>query len=1217
MVKLSRLTHFNRRLSLLLWLILLSFSVTIAKTGIEQLMVDYLKTPLGVDKEKPRFSWQMTTSDDQRGYRQTAYQIQVVDEGKNQVWDSGKVDSDISLGIAYDGKALQPTTRYTWTVTVWDQDGQRVSNSSWFETGLMNPDLSAWDGASWIGGSDDDWVDYSHYLSVFKVQYGIQLDKASQSTKAAFVFGANDHRLMNKDLNLLGMENQKDQSYIAFELDISGLEEEEQAKLNVYRVGYTPDDQPDQPFKQYPIPASLINEQNKYQRHQFYIESNFGIFEVYLNGREEANKISKSDDPNPSRFGPQGFNLNPYGEGNNFISYPMVADIGFWLPQDQKAQFADLQLRHFRQPSNPVFSENLEQAKNYGGIFKPFLKNNLSISGNAYEVTGAAGGTLITADPTRNGAPMLRTEFAADNQTIQKARLYVTARGIYEMYLNGQRIGEDYFTPGLTQYNKTHLYQTYDVTKLINQGSTNALGAWLSEGWWSGNITYSGEHWNYFGDRQSLLTKLVITYADGSEKVITSNPDDWKLFTDGPIRYGSFFQGEVYDATKEAAVAGWTEPGFNDKTWKPVVEVPLAGTAYINDADNPARRMPPVNYENFELTGKMDDRVQIVKTLTAKSVEEVRPGVFVYDMGQNMVGFPTISIEQGDKGQTITLRYAEVRYPDLPEYKGNIGMVMLENIRAALAQDLYILKGGEEVIQPRFTFHGFRFIEITGIDEALPLDAVKGQVLSSVHDLASSFATSNDLVNRLWENITWSLRGNFLSIPTDTPARNERMGWSGDINVFSRASTYLANALPFLKRHLLGMRDIQREDGRFTDVAPVGGGFGGTLWGSAGIIVAWEAYQQYGDITLLEDHYGAMKRYVEFLDTKIEEDTGILMEGPLGDWLSPENGKNDNTLLWTAYHIYDLEIMSKVANLLGQKEDAAFFQKRYNERKQFFNQTYVDPDTHKTIKSSAITGFGQPQEERISEKGKVIDTQASYAIPLAFDIFNEQYKASAVKHLANAITRKNTDDGGVVRPEYSLMTGFIGTASMGEALSENGRDDLAYRLLQQESYPSWLYPVINGATTIWERLNSYTIEEGFGGNNSMNSFNHYAFGAVASWMYNYCLGIQRDPAQPGFQHFILRPTPDPTGQMTWAKGHYDSMYGRISSEWTQEENKLSYSATVPPNTTARLYLPAKSASAVLEQGKPLTASTGITLVGQENGQLMLDLVSGSYEFTIK
>lgn len=1193
----------------------------LANIALNQLQVNYQATPLGIDTPIPQFSWQMKALDAKRGYSQTAYQI-VVSNAKNQVvWDTKKVNSALSHGIEYAGSGLQPTTRYQWKLTVWDNTGKPTTTNSWFETGLMNPSIAAWSGANWIGGSDDDMVLYSHYLSVFKFEYGVQLDKTSNATKASFVFGANDRRLMTKDLNLMGVTKGKNESYVALELDISNVSEAADglAKLTIYRVGYTKDDKEDVPLKSFDIPQSLINAANKYEKHQLLVECNFGLFEFYVDGNKDANKLKDKAAPagGGGRFGARGYNLNPVGSGNNYISFPMLSDIGFRVPNGQKAFFSGVTIRNYRYPSNPIFTENL-QKQPYSGIF---AASNVKIENGSYAVSGG----LVTADPSQNAAPMLRTTFTTQSKPIAKARLYVTARGIYELFLNGSRVSNDYFNPGLTQYNKTHMYQTYDVTSGIKSGKKNAIGAWLSEGWWSGNITFSGENWNFFGDRQSLLSKLVITYADGSEQVVTSNPTEWKFYGDGPIRYGSFFQGEVYDANKEAAVNGWATADYNDAAWKSAVVVPLDGTAFKGTVTDALGRKSSLEYDDFKLVGQMGENATIVKTLTAKSVEEVRPKVFVYDMTQNMVGVPQITIKNGRKGQAITLRFAEVKYPNLPDYKGNEGMVMMENIRAALAQDLYILKGGDEVIQPRFTFHGYRYLEITGIDQAIPVSDVKGLVISSVMDLSSSFTTSNELVNKLWQNITWSLRSNFLSIPTDTPARNERMGWSGDISVFVKSATFLTQANPFLRRHLLAMRDMQPENGRFTDVAPVGGGFGGTLWGSAGLTVAWETYRQYGDVQLLREHYDAMKKYINFLETKVDKTNGILNEGPLGDWLSPENNKNDNTLFWMSYFAYDLEIMSKVATILGKTDEAAQFAKRQQEIKKTINDVYVDKNTHRTVKSGVVAArMGPPgpqAAETKSDKGMLMDTQASYAIPLALGMFDEVNKPFAIKYLNETIERKNKDDGGIERPAYSLMTGFIGTASISEALSDNGNHAQAYRLVQQKDYPSWLYSVVNGATSIWERLNSYTVENGFGGNNSMNSFNHYSFGAVASWMYNYSLGIQRHPDKAAFKEFVLKPTLDPDNRITFAKGYVDTMYGRISSEWRlvtggldTGKTKFSYKCTVPANTTATLHLPAKSLTQITESGKPIAQWKGAKL---ENGEVILPLISGSYVFEVK
>ena len=1194
---------YNTWVFVLLFLPLLAFS----QIRIDSLRTEYLNTPIGLDVEVPRFSWQMITDANSRGDRQEAFRLTVKDEEQALVWDSGKVNSGQSHLVAYAGDALKPKTRYSWDITVWDQSGKAVGNSSWFETGLglldSNPDSSGWQAADWIGGDDSEVQLYSHYLSVFKLNFGLQLDAKTRSTRAGFVLGGNDLRLMDKDLNIQGVASPRNANYISFELNIAPLKSGKPAVLEVYRVGYAADDSAQKPFQTFEIPDHLLNLNTQYEMHRVYLHNNFGIFQIFVDGETAENEVSKSDTDSP--YAPKGINLNPVGSGNNYISFPMLADIGFKVDAGQTANFESFEIRNYRAPSNVLYWE--QPRADYTGIFSKALGTEVIGTTSGLRVAGGSNGTLILADPSHSATPMLRSEFNLQEKPIKKARIYATARGIYELYLNGNRVGNTVFAPGLTQYNKTQQYQVYDVTTMLRSGKDNAFGAWLSEGWWAGNITYSGEHWNYFGDRPSLKAVLEVTYEDGTQSQIITEPTTWKLFTDGPIRYGSFFQGEVYDAQKEAAVSGWDAPGYEDDQWKDAVSVPLEGTVFTG-----------LDYSELVFRSQIGLPPTVVKTLTAKSRTEVRPGVFVYDMGQNMVGVPEIDIINGKAGDTVVLRYAEVLYPNLPEYAGNEGMIMLENIRAALTQDLYILKGGPEVIRPRFTFHGYRYLELSGIAQAPSVSEVKGQVISSIPHLDSYFETSDPLVNRFWENITWSLRANFLSIPTDTPARNERMGWSGDINVFSQAATYLAGVAPFLSRHLLAMRDIQREDGRFTDVAPVGGGFGGTLWGSAGIIIPWEVYQQYGDTRILEEHYEAMVRYLNFLDSRVDPETGRIDEGPLGDWLSPENAKNDNTLLWTAYHAYDFWILSETARILGKTKDAERYHARYATRKAYFNNTYVDAKTGKTIHSGyAGRMFGPPPPGYAPPKpGDPVDTQASYAIPLNFDLFHLEYKALAAQHLAATVQRSNMDDSGVLRPAYSLMTGFIGTASINPALSASGNTADAYQLLLQREYPSWLYPVVNGATTIWERLNSYTLEDGFGGNNSMNSFNHYSFGAVGAWMNRNVLGMQRDPKSPGFKHFFLSPTPDPNQEMTYAKGHYDSPYGRISSAWKQDETETVYEFTIPANTSATVWLPASEVSKISEGDKKLKKAEGITVLGSEHGRVKLEATSGRYRFRV-
>ncbi|MHA8066705.1 family 78 glycoside hydrolase catalytic domain [Aquirufa sp. ROCK2-A2] len=1190
----------------LLFCLLFGLFPLFSQNKLDNLKVEYQKQPLGLDEQHPRFSWNMVANPKLRAEKQQAYRIWVEDEAKQMVWDSQKQLSGLSLGIAYEGKSLNPTTRYTWKLQVWNQKNQVSTASSWFETGLMATSQAAWNGAQWIGSNDLPFS--SHYLSVYKFQYGIQLDAEAKSTKASFVFGANDPRLFNRNQNIQDVESGRNGNYIRFELDISSLSDSDtasRANFHVYRVGYDKKDKADVPFVSYKLNKSLLSIENKYQKHTVFALCNFGVFDLYLDKIDPEHKIipsPKSANPGAQFGGSNGLNLNPVGRGNNFISFPMLSEIGFQVPANQKAHFSDVQIKNYRSPSNILFdaSENPPL----------FLEKGVEWDGKVFHISSSQD-VLVAKNPSRFAAPMLRTQFETAQKTIKKARIYATARGIYELYLNGKRVGTDYFNPGLTQYNKTHLYQSFDVSDLIKTGK-NAWGAWLSEGWWSGNITFSGDSWNYFGDRQSLLAKLVIQYTDGTEQVITSNPDQWSSYNNGPIRYGSFFQGEIYDALKEEAVQGWSTHEYVAKDWKKAAKIDLEGTSFVGNANN------ALKYDHMQLIGQLDDKVQIRKVLQAKSMTEPRKGVFVYDMGQNMVGFPKIFIKNGKAGQVIALRYAEVLYPDLAEYAAQKGMIMLENIRAALAQDIYVLKEGDQYIQPRFTFHGYRYLEISGIEKAPELPQVAGLVLSSLTEISSSYETSDPLVNKLWENITWSMRGNFLSIPTDTPARNERMGWSGDINVFSKTATMMAPVNNFLRRHLLGMRDVQRADGRFTDVAPMGGGFGGTLWGSAGIIIPWEAYQQYGDKAMLAEHYDAMKRYIQFLDTKVEANSGVLNEGPLGDWLSPENNKNDNTLFWMAYQAYNLKIMSKVARIWGNKVDESAYMNQHEAKKKAFNAIYVDSKTHKTIKSGVKAArMGPPgaaaannASTPVSDKGQLIDTQASYAIPLALDIFDDTNKPFAIQNLVETVERSNKDDEGIARPGYSLMTGFIGTASISEALSANQKTGVAYGLLTQRTYPSWLYSVANGATTIWERLNSYTIENGFGGNNSMNSFNHYSFGAVAGWMYTRSLGIQRDMDSPGYQHFNLQPSPDETGKIQFAKGHIETMYGPIKSEWKRQGNSVVYRFSIPANSSAHVVLLGQR---IKEKGKEWSKQFHLL---KKDGHLELDVESGEYEFIV-
>ena len=671
-----------------------------AKVVAQNLQVEYTQTPLGIDVKAPHFSWQMSATSGERNLNQTAYQIMVKDLSGNLVWDSKKVSDSKSVGIEYAGSALKAATRYNWTVTVWDQKGASSTGSSWFETGLMNPDpaLSAWDGATWIGGNSDDLVLYSPYLAIFDLKYKLAIEKGS--THASFIYGANDSRLMNKYLNIFQLENKKNESYIKIELDISAVDgtENGKAKLNVYRAGYKDADSPTVPVKTFEIQTKFIDNTNKNSDHTISFKSQFGNIVLLLDGNASFMVVPAATStltPPPGvpvevmrrTGGGASVNLNPVGSGGNYIPFGMLCEMGFSVDAGQKATFSEVVVSNNRYPNSTLFSENLTgmSSKSIYSTFASDANSGLTIAEGKYNLTGGSNGAFVVANPSRNSVPMLRTRFNTNEKKIEGARLYVTARGIYEIYVNGKRVGDDYYNPGLSQYNVTHFYQTYDVTNLLKPGE-NAIGAMMSEGWWSGLLSF-GTIWNHFGDRQSLLAKLVITYTDGSKNVITTNDKDWKYYNDGPIVYSSLDFGEAYDAGKEAAIEGWTTASYNDSKWKNATAIDLKGTVYMGGELDFRGNKDEFSWDKLSITGQIGNNAGIYRTLKAQSIQEVRPKVFVYNMGQNFVGVPKITIKNGKAGSKITIRVAEMLYPNLKESGNNVGTLMTENYRAALSQD--------------------------------------------------------------------------------------------------------------------------------------------------------------------------------------------------------------------------------------------------------------------------------------------------------------------------------------------------------------------------------------------------------------------------------------------------------------------------------------------------------------------------------------------------
>lgn len=944
--------------------------------------------------------------------------------------------------------------------------------------------------ACWIGADDTHQPLCPSDLSVFQISFDYDHGPGSE---LQFSYGMNDRRLMDRNFNIEGIRAVPDSSRIVLSITPN-------KKMTLSRHAYCLRDLEAPRLWTFDADGSL-----NYGKNRIVIRSNLGHTEIYVNNK---------------RIGYAG--IGPRGNGGDFDGYPVLGDVK--VHTTGECSISNFTVSNFRDPGNAIYHDPATYCGN------------------------------IRLKLPAHGMPLLRSCFNIDNlKKINRASITCTSRGIYDIYLNGRRVNKEYFLPGCTQYNKTHLYHTHDLMPYIKKGE-NEISVRLAEGWWSGPATYDGANWNFYGDRQSFIGVIDIERKDGSHIEYPTLPDTWQYTSDGPVRKGSFFQGEVYDASTDE----------NNMLWHNAAEVQLDGNICTAAG----------SWDYIEFLPGYGDHVLPVNQIVSQSVNEPRPGVYVYDMGQNMAGVPLIDFTGLTAGDTVTLRFAEMVYPELPEFNELKGMIMTENLRAAISTDQYIARGGDsEVFSPRHTFHGYRYIEITGIPQALPIDNVKTLALSSVHDIKAEFECSDSLVNRLWKNIEWSTKSNFLSIPTDCPQRNERLGWMGDISVFSPTATRIADLRGLLSQFLRSVRDCTDPEGRYPDVAPTGFGFGGLLWGSAGITVPREYLRQYADTALVAEHYPSMKKYMDYVATRyIDSATGLIVQnrqwGDLGDWLSPEYDRADKSLLWECYYIYDLDLMAEMAHAIGNDSDADRYKDLACHRRKFFRQTYIDPTTHKT-KHSAFNAdrLGQPD-----------DTQASYALPLAMGIVTDD--PAFTDNFIATIERENRADDGTLCLPYSLMTGFIGTRWICDALEKIGRHDIACRLLTNRNYPSWLYPVTQGATSIWERLNSYTHQAGFGGNNTMNSFNHYSFGAVGEWMLTDLAGVDY-----GDGKLTFKPKPDPTGSLTYARAKIETPDGTAECSWRLIDGTYEIEIEIDTPSQAVFLHPVTGRAATLSPGR--------------------------------
>lgn len=747
-------------------------------------------------------------------------------------------------------------------------------------------------------------------------------------------------------------------------------------------------------------------------------------------------------------------------------------------------------------------------------------------------------------------SPYLRKEFNISKK-IKSARLYCTALGLYELHINGRKVGDQVFTPGYTSYEKRLQYQVYDVTNMLIAG-TNATGVILGNGWYR---VFNPNN-RSMQDIQDLevLAQLEITFTDGSKQIIGTN-GSWKSST-AAILKSEIFNGEIYDA--RLYPEGWNNPGFDDSKWKGVIVTKSTKDNLVGSISEPIRKIEEVK------------PVKVIKTPAGETV---------LDMGQNMVGWCRLKVN-APAGTVITLRHAEIL-----DQQGNF---YTTNLRGAKQELVYTCKGGAtEVFEPHFTFQGFRYVAVSGYPSEVTTDLITGIVIHSDLDITGSFSCNNELINQLQHNILWGQKGNFLDVPTDCPQRNERIGWTGDIQVFAPTACFNMNSAAFLTKWLRDLAADQHEDGQVPHVIPDDfGRASATGWSDAALIVPWNIYLNYGNPVILEEQYESMKGWVDFMANDTENSVLWIPQSTdrqYGDWLSFATTRSDypgaytsTDLLANAYFYHSTGLLTRSAAITGKTEDARKYSELQQKIKEAFGKEFITPNG------------------RLSS-----DTQTAYVVALSFGLIPNHLEKAAAQRLADDVNKFG-----------HITTGFLGTGNICHVLTKYGHFEEAYKLLYRKEYPSWLYPVTKDATTIWERWDGIKPDGSFQ-TPSMNSFNHYAYGAIGDWLYKVVAGINPDTNDPGYKSIVLKPCP--YGEMNNVKAWHESPYGKIVSEWTIENGIMKWTVTIPVNSKATLFVPSKG-STLSENGNNIANVSIQEAKGLPYHYLTLERGSGTYIF---
>ena len=1130
-------------------IIYLLCSIQLSALQVGHLRVQSLLNPQGIDDKSPHFSWQLQS--EKRGVVQTAYRLILTSDsaGEKIVWDSGTVESASSVGVTGKGLTLQPSTRYFWRVTVWDNKGEEATSTetAYFDTGLMSTAKNPLSPAIWIKAAD---VKSGENLPT---HYAIDYDMYLVKGRASLIFAASSQN-----------------DYLMWQINCIDYDMPA-VKRHVYVNGSS--------TSSYTTFSHFQKSDLLGHLHHYRIEVDGNMVRTYIDGTL----------------------VDTY---SGSASATAIGNIGMRVyGVSEEAFFDNIKVTTYDSSGNSAVTlredfEGLSSAVFYSAIIEDKEGSQMC------HMSSASGENKLMQE-TQQGTPMFRKTFSL-SKPINEAKLYTSGLGIYDVFINGKRVGHEQpdgstlyeeLKPGWTDYRSRVFYSSHDVTSLLSEGA-NAIGAVVSSGWWAGAIARG----IYENPQLGFIAKLIVTYDDGSQETLVSDLS-WLSSHSCAVKKGDIYDGEVYDARLES---NWTEPSYDDSQWDAVETntsfsgkiVAFTGGYVLQLKDKVQKLLKATIYRGTKSSGSDFGMINVVRTSTSPHFSLQKGETAVLDFGQNIVGWVRFQV-RGKNGCRLHLRFAEMLNDTGEKSRANDGpggSLYLANLRTAKAELFYTLSGkpeGEEY-HPTHTFYGFRYCEIKPSDDVEIL-SIEAQPISSSTEETGMLTTSNPLVNQLFSNIQWGQRGNLLSVPTDCPQRDERLGWSGDTQIFCLTAMYNAETESFFRKWLQDMRDSQRSDGAYYTVAPqTNSRCGAGAWSDAGIIVPWRTYLMYGDTEIIRENFAAMEKYMEWLAT--QKDGEYQYAGAAtnyGDWVSYV--ETDKRYISVAYYAYDAMLMAKMARALSPlpigtyARKAAAYETLYKNIRDEFRTRYLTPSISQT-------------------------SQTAYLLALQFGLLEGDEEVTDFK---KRLTQSIIGNG------YKLNTGFVGTGILNQTLSEFDLTDYAYDLLLQRNDPSWLYSVDQGATTIWERWNSYTLKSGFG-SASMNSFNHYSYGAVGEWMYRYMLGISPDEQTPGFNHFILQPHPDrrttlPSEQslVTNASGTFLCRYGEISSAWSAPDKKsLNYDCTVPVNTTATLYFPATSAyQTVLESGIPAKDAEGVTYVDYQNGCLIYELASGTYHFT--